>query len=296
MNRQEFFNIIKTKKSFLCIGLDSDISKIPKHLLNLDDPIFEFNKKIIDSTLDLAVAYKINTAFYESCGLKGWRSLEKTVDYLNKYKEQIFTIADAKRGDIGNTSKQYAKEFFDPNSSGLDFDAVTVNPYMGEDCITPFYSFKGKWVILLILTSNKGAYDFQFLQPQFHATLEKLGIKIRRDSNKKLFEQVMAKSYKWGGNENNTMFVIGANNAEIFSSIRNNFPEHFFLVPGVGAQGGNLLKVAKYGLNKQCGLLVNSSRKIIFASKGLDFAVKAKEQAIILQKQMERILKANNIL
>lgn len=277
MTRLELFNNIKQKKSFLCIGLDSDISKIPGHLLTEDDPVFEFNKQIIDATIDLAVAYKPNLAFYESSGSKGWISLEKTIKYLNKFKNEIFTIADAKRGDIGNTSKQYAKAFLE----NLDFNAITVAPYMGEDSVTPFLSFKEKWVILLALTSNKGAYDFQFLKNNINS--------------RNLFETVLIKSKEWG-NEDNMMYVVGATKSEMFSSIRKIIPGHFLLVPGIGAQGGDLQEVAQHGINKYCGLLVNSSRGIIFASNGFDFATKAREQAIILQKQMKDILKQYKII
>ncbi len=271
MTKQELFEIIKRKKSFLCIGLDTDITKIPQHLLKTDDPVFEFNKQIIDSTIDITVAYKPNLAFYESMGLQGWASLEKTINYLNKFKSEVFTIADAKRGDIGNTSKQYAKAFFDI----LDFDAVTVAPYMGEDSVSPFLSFNGKWVILLALTSNKGASDFQF---------------IKNEKNSKMFfEEVLIKSREWGTPEN-MMYVVGATQAEMLQDIRKIVPENFLLVPGVGAQGGSLEEVAKYGLNNQCGLIVNSSRGIIYASSQQDFAEKAREKALELQLQMEKIL------
>ena len=276
MNKQEIISNIKRKKSFLCIGLDSELSKIPKHLLSFSDPIFEFNKQIIDSTIDLAVAYKPNIAFYESLGTKGWQSLEKTIDYLNKFKSEVFTIADAKRGDIGNTSKQYAKAFFET----LDFNAITVAPYMGEDSVTPFLSYPEKWVILLALTSNKGADDFQ---------------NIFSKNEKQLFESVLTKAKQWG-NEENMMFVVGATQAIMLEKIRKIIPNHFLLVPGVGAQGGSLEDVAKYGFNKDCGLLVNASRNIIFASGGNDFSAKAREQALILQLAMQKILRENELI
>jgi orotidine-5'-phosphate decarboxylase len=274
MLKSELISLIQKKRSFLCIGLDTDLSKIPQHLLKAEDPAFEFNKQIIDATHDIAVAYKPNLAFYECNGVKGWQSLTKTIQYLKKFN--VFTIADAKRGDIGNTSTQYAKAFFNPEQSGLDFDAVTVAPYMGEDSVKPFLEFAGKWVILLALTSNKGAEDFQFFSSD--------GIK--------LFEEVLSRSKNWGSNEN-MMFVVGATKAEMLSSIRKIVPDHFLLVPGVGAQGGSLQEVAKYGLTKDCGLLVNSSRNIIYASKGTDFAEKAREEALKVQREMAAILDAN---
>ncbi len=279
MNRQELIDTIKKKKSFLCIGLDSDITKIPKHLLSNADPVFEFNKQIIDATNDLCVAYKPNLAFYESRGIKGLQSLEKTIKYLNDLKEKVFTIADAKRGDIGNTSQQYAKAFFDDASSGFNFDAVTVAPYMGEDSVSPFLSYKDKWMIVLALTSNKGADDFQQLSVQS----SEFGVR-------RLFERVIEKTTKWGSIEN-TMFVVGATRAEMLKEIRKIVPNHFLLIPGVGAQGGSLKEVAEYGLNKDCGLLVNSSRGIIFASDKEDFALKAREEAIILQQEMAAIIR-----
>ena len=275
MTSQELFQLIQKKRSFLCIGLDSDITKIPKHLLKEDDPVFAFNKQIIDSTHELAIAYKPNMAFYESNGSKGWQSLEKTIEYLKKF--EVFTIADAKRGDIGNTSTQYAKTFL----KKLDFDSVTVAPYMGEDSVKPFLDFENKWVVLLALTSNKGAFNFQFLKDS--------------KSGKTFFEEVLSQSQKWG-NTDNLMYVVGATQAEMLGDIRNIIPDHFLLVPGVGAQGGSLEEVAKYGLNKQCGLIVNSSRGIIFASGENDFAEKAREQAAMLQGQMKGILKENNLI
>lgn len=275
MRRSELISIIRKKKSFLCIGLDTDLSKIPQHLLQSEDPSFEFNKQIIDATHDLAVAYKPNLAFYECNGVRGWQSLTKTIQYLKKF--EVFTIADAKRGDIGNTSTQYAKAFFNPDQSGLDFDAVTVAPYMGEDSVKPFLEFTGKWVVLLALTSNKGAEDFQFFSSE----------------GKKLFEQVLTQSKTWGSEEN-MMFVVGATKAEMLTSIRKIVPDHFLLIPGVGAQGGSLQEVAKYGLTKDCGLLVNSSRNIIYASKENDFAEKAREEAEKVQLEMEVLLSSLN--
>lgn len=271
MTKQELVEQIRKKKSFLCIGLDSDITKIPEHLLNEEDPVFSFNKQIIDATHDLAVAYKPNTAFYESRGVEGWKSLQKTIDYLNNLENPVFTIADAKRGDIGNTSTQYAKAFFEQ----LNFDSVTVAPYMGKDSVSPFLQFDGKWAIVLALTSNQGAFDFQFIQNE--------------ENQKKLYETVLETSKTWGSEEN-MMFVVGATKAEMLSQVRKYIPNHFLLVPGVGAQGGSLEEVAKYGMNKDIGLLVNSSRGIIFASNGKDFAEKAREEALKLQKQMAGLI------
>ena len=267
MNRAELIHQIKSKRSFLCIGLDTDIKKIPTHLLELEDPIFEFNKQIIDATKDLCVAYKPNIAFYESMGVSGWNSLQKTLDYI---PENIFTIADAKRGDIGNTSSMYARAFFE----NMNFDSVTVAPYMGSDSVTPFLEFKAKWAILLALTSNKGGLDFQ---------------KIKGENGKQLFEQVLETSQKWGTDEN-MMYVVGATRTEQLSEIRKIIPNHFLLVPGVGAQGGNVQDVAKYGMNEDCGLLVNSSRGIIYASSDIDFAEKAREEAEKLQHKMDILL------
>jgi len=274
MNRQALIQLIRAKRSFLCIGLDPDLAKIPPHLLEEEDPVFEFNKQIIEATHDLAVAYKPNFAFYESHGVKGWQSLTKTIQYLNSvYPGQLFTIADAKRGDIGNTSQQYARAMFEPGSSGLDFDAVTVAPYMGEDSVKPFLSYSGKWIIVLALTSNKGAVDFQFFS----------------DNGIPLYEQVLEKSKSWG-NEENMMYVVGATKAEMLTGIRKIIPRHFLLVPGVGAQGGSLEEVVRYGITGECGLLVNSSRNIIHASNGKDFALKAREEAGRMQKEMNRLL------
>ena len=279
MTRQDLITLIKNRKSFLCIGLDPDLSKIPQHLLSTEDPVFEFNRLLIDATHDIAVAYKPNFAFYECNGIKGWQSLAKTIKYLKKFN--VFTIADAKRGDIGNTSTQYAKTFFNPAQSGMDFDAVTVAPYMGEDSVKPFLEFNNKWVVLLALTSNKGAFDFQFLSD--------------KSSNRKLFEEVLTKSQQWGSIEN-MMYVVGATKAEMLADVRKIVPDHFLLVPGVGAQGGSLQEVAKYGLTKDCGLLVNSSRNIIYASNGVDFAENARTEAVKMQLEMEQILNENRIL
>jgi len=271
MNQQQLFEQIKKKQSFLCIGLDSDSKKIPQHLLKKEDPLFAFNREIIDATHDLAVAYKPNLAFYERHGSKGWLSLEKTATYLKSHYPEIFIIADAKRGDIGNTSTLYARAFFE----NMDFDAVTVAPYMGEDSVLPFLSFKNKWVVLLALTSNKGAFDFQFLKDE--------------QSGNRLFESVLKISRNWGTTEN-MMYVVGATKAEKLKEIRNIVPDHFLLVPGVGAQGGSLKEVAGNGMNKKCGLLVNSSRGIIYASPDTDFAGKAREAARSLQTEMKELL------
>ena len=269
MTRQELVEQIRIKKSFLCVGLDSDISKIPSHLLETEDPIFEFNKAIIDATKDFCVAYKPNIAFYECHGPKGWESLKKTLDYIPK---NIFTIADAKRGDIGNTSTYYAKTYFEY----LNCDSVTVAPYMGEDSVTPFLEFENKWVILLALTSNKGALDFQFMT----------------DTNgEQLYKKVLRKSSKWG-NPDNMMYVVGATRADGIGEVRKLVPDNFFLVPGVGAQGGSLQDVANYGWNKDCGLLVNSSRGILYASSGSDFAQQAGIEAKKLQEEMAAILES----
>jgi orotidine-5'-phosphate decarboxylase len=277
MNREQLFEQIQDKRSFLCIGLDTDILKIPAFLKETSDPVFAFNKEIIDATQDLCVAYKPNLAFYESLGASGWVSLEKTVTYIReKYPEQ-FIIADAKRGDIGNTSSLYARAFFDR----MDFDAVTVAPYMGVDSVQPFMAYLEKWVILLALTSNKGADDFQFVQDG--------------PSGDFLFEKVLKTSQQWGSPDN-MMYVIGATKAEKLEEIRQIVPDHFLLVPGVGAQGGSLGEVARYGMNEQCGLLVNSSRAIIYASDGEDFARRAREEAMNVQVDMEELLLEADLL
>jgi orotidine-5'-phosphate decarboxylase len=277
MQKIDLVQQIKAKKSFLCIGLDTDLSKIPAHLLQQEDPIFAFNKAIIDATADLCVAYKPNLAFYESMGAAGWESLRKTMEYIPAH---CFTIADAKRGDIGNTSAMYAKTFFEPSAAGFNFDSVTVAPYMGSDSVTPFLAYSNKWVILLALTSNDGAKDFQF--DSF-------------ENGEKVFERVLLKSSQWGSDEN-MMYVVGATRGEAFAAIRKLVPNHFLLVPGVGAQGGSLAEVCKYGLNKECGLLVNSSRAIIYASNTIDFASKAREAALAMQQEMEIILQENKII
>ncbi|GAL67964.1 orotidine-5'-phosphate decarboxylase [Jejuia pallidilutea] len=265
MTTEKLISEIKKKQSFLCIGLDVDLTKIPQHLLNNEDPIFAFNKAIIDATHDLCVAYKPNTAFYEAYGLKGWKSLEKTITYLNEKYPEIFTIADAKRGDIGNTSSMYAKAFFED----LAFDSVTVAPYMGKDSVEPFLAFKNKHTILLALTSNQGAFDFQ----------------TKTIDGKEVYKQVLETSKTWK-NAENLMYVVGATKAEYLGEIRNIIPDSFLLVPGVGAQGGNLQEVCKYGMNASVGLLINSSRGIIYASKNEDFAEASAQKAALLQKDM----------
>jgi orotidine-5'-phosphate decarboxylase len=274
MNYQQLTALIKEKRSFLCIGLDTDPEKIPQHLHNFDDPVFEFNRQIIDATIDFAVAYKPNMAFYESEGIKGWKSLEKTINYLRNFKDSVFTIADAKRGDIGNTSERYAKAFLAEPPTGLGFDAITVAPYMGSDSVKPFLKYPDKWVILLALTSNPGAFDFQ---------TQKL------HNGQMVFETAIQKSLEWGTTEN-MMYVVGATKSEMLAEIRSIIPDHFLLVPGIGAQGGSLEEVAGYGMNKNCGLLVNSSRGIIYASNQTDFAEAAREEASLLKDQMEQQL------
>ena len=275
MNRQQLINEIITKKTFLCVGLDTDINKIPAHLKNEEDPIFAFNKAIIDATAPYCVAYKPNLAFYECYGLKGMLAFEKTIQYIKENHPNHFIIADAKRGDIGNTSKMYAQTFFEE----YNLDSVTVAPYMGEDSVKPFLEYDGKWVILLALTSNKGSHDFQL-------TEDKQG--------ERLFEKVLKKSQEWGTTEN-LMYVVGATQGKMFEDIRRMAPEHFLLVPGVGAQGGSLQEVCKYGMTKDCGLLVNSSRGIIYASTDTDFAevaaVKAKELQEEMAVELEHIAK-----
>ncbi len=271
MTKQDLIQQIFQKKSYLCVGLDTDIRKIPRHLLDFPDPVFEFNRQIIDATRDFCVAYKPNIAFYEAGGRKGWESLEKTLAYIPK---ECFTIADAKRGDIGNTSGLYARAFFDKHASGLDFDSVTVAPYMGHDSVLPFLEYPGKWVILLALTSNTGAGDFQNLE---------------LSGGGQLFEKVLQTSREWGSDQN-LMYVVGATRASRLEEIRKIVPDHFLLIPGVGAQGGSLADVSRYGMNKDCGLLVNSSRGIIYASSGEDFANRAKEEAAAIQKEMAEYL------
>ena len=275
MNRQQLINEIFTKKTFLCVGLDTDINKIPAHLKNEDDPIFAFNKAIIDATAPYCVAYKPNLAFYECYGLKGMLAFEKTIQYIKENHPNHFIIADAKRGDIGNTSKMYAQTFFEE----YNLDSVTVAPYMGEDSVKPFLEYAGKWVILLALTSNKGSHDFQLTED---------------NQGERLFEKVLEKSQEWGTTEN-LMYVVGATQGKMFEDIRRMAPEHFLLVPGVGAQGGSLQEVCKYGMTKDCGLLVNSSRGIIYASTDTDFAevaaVKAKELQEEMAVELERITK-----
>jgi orotidine-5'-phosphate decarboxylase len=276
MNKEQLFGQIKQKKSFLCIGLDPVLNNIPQHLLKYNDPILEFNKQIIDATKDLCVAYKPNTAFYESMGTKGWETLTRTWEYIPK---EIFSIADAKRGDIGNTSAMYADAFFNESQAGMSFDAITVAPYMGRDSVLPFLNHQNKWVILLALTSNEGHSDFQTLEV----------------GEASLFEEVIKTSSQWADSEQ-LMYVVGATRGAAFQNIRKLVPDHFLLVPGVGAQGGSLTEVCKFGLNKSCGLLVNSSRGILYAGKEEDFAIKAREEALKLQKEMEQILLAADLI
>ncbi len=270
MTRQELYRQIQDKQSYLCIGLDTDITRIPEHLRRVADPVFEFNREIIDATRDLCVAYKPNLAFYEAQGADGWRSLERTLDYI---PDEHFVIADAKRGDIGNTSRLYARAFFER----LDVDAVTVAPYMGEDSVAPFLGFPGKWVILLGLTSNQGSRDFQL---------------TRQDSGEPLYEKVMRRAMTWGGADE-LMFVVGATHPAKFEEIRRIAPEHFLLVPGVGAQGGDLAAVSRYGRNRQLGLLVNSSRGILYAGSGKGFAEAARRAAQAMQREMAKALGEN---
>lgn len=266
MNKQQLFENIKKKQSFLCVGLDTDIRKIPQHLLTEEDPIFAFNKAIIDATAPYCIAYKPNLAFYESMGVKGWTAFEKTVSYLNSHYPDQFIIADAKRGDIGNTSAMYARTFFEE----MQLDALTVAPYMGEDSVTPFLDYDGKWVILLALTSNKGSHDFQLTEDR---------------NGERLFEKVLRKSQEWG-NADNMMYVVGATQGRMFEDIRKIVPDHFLLVPGIGAQGGSLEEVCRYGMNSTCGLIVNSSRAIIYADASENFAATAAEKAREVQQQM----------
>jgi orotidine-5'-phosphate decarboxylase len=277
MNASELFEQIKQKRSFLCIGLDTDLNRIPEFLLSKQDPIFEFNRAIIDATADYTIAYKPNLAFYELHGASGWNSLQKTVKYIRTNHPNILTIADAKRGDIANTSRMYARTFF----NHLDFDAITLSPYMGHNTVEPFLTFEGKWAIILALTSNSSFDDFQLFK--------------NPETGKRLFEEVIGKSLHWG-NENNMMYVVGATRAEMLSDIRKIIPDHFLLVPGVGEQGGSLADVAKYGMNKQCGLLVNSARGILYSDNSMRFAGAARTKAMLLQKEMEGLLQAAGIL
>lgn len=276
MKRTELVENIKRKESFLCVGLDPDIKKIPQHLLREENPLFAFNKAIIDATASYCVAYKPNLAFYESLGVEGWIALERTVKYLKENHPDQFIIADAKRGDIGNTSMLYARSFFEH----LDVDAITVAPYMGEDSVTPFLGYEGKWVILLALTSNKGSHDFQLIEDK---------------NGKRLFEHVITTSQKWA-TPDEMMYVVGATQGSMFKDIRNVAPQSFLLVPGVGAQGGSLEEVARYGMISDCGLLVNSSRGIIYASSGEDFAEAAGKEAEKLRDQMSALLKSSHII
>lgn len=276
MTKQQLFENIKRKKSFLCVGLDTDIKKIPEHLLREEDPIFAFNKAIIDATADLCIAYKPNLAFYESLGVKGWIAFEKTVTYIKENYPDQFIIADAKRGDIGNTSEMYARSFFDE----LNIDSVTVAPYMGEDSVKPFLLYPEKWVILLALTSNKGSHDFQLTEDA---------------QGERLFEKVLRKSQEWASDEQ-MMYVVGATQGKMFTDIRKVAPNHFLLVPGVGAQGGSLEEVCKYGMNSTCGLIVNSSRAIIYADKTEGFAEAARKAAQEVQQDMAGELKIANLL
>ena len=277
MKKEDLISQIKRKKSFLCIGLDTDINKIPKFLLDTDDPIFEFNKKIIDATNSYCVAYKPNIAFYESLGLNGWKALEKTINYINSYYPEIFTIADAKRGDIGNTSSMYAKAYFET----LNFDSITINPYMGKDSVEPFLEFQNKHTIVLALTSNLGAFDFQ--------------TKNIADNSNKLYEQIIKTSTSWK-NSNQLMYVVGATKASYLKEIRNIVPNNFLLIPGVGAQGGDLKEVCDNGLNDEVGLLINSSRSIIYASNDTNFDIDAAKNAKEIQSQMEDILSSRRLV
>ncbi|HOF92869.1 MAG TPA: orotidine-5'-phosphate decarboxylase [Bacteroidales bacterium] len=272
MNRQEIISQIKTKATFLCIGLDPDIQKIPSHLLKGEEPLFAFNKAIIDATHDLCVAYKPNLAFYESCGLEGWKAFEKTVRYIREKDPTQFIIADAKRGDIGNTAEMYARSFYE----SLPIDAVTLAPYMGKDSVQPFLSYPGKWAILLALTSNRGSADFQMLEDA---------------QGERLFEKVLRRSSDWG-DEFSMMYVVGATQGSLLQDVRKLVPRHFLLVPGVGTQGGSLKEVARYAMNDDCGLLVNASRQILYASKEEEFAQAARQEAMKLQQEMQTYLKA----
>lgn len=276
MNRAELFRLIQKKRSFLCVGLDTDLKRIPSFLYKEKDPVFAFNRQIVDATLPYAVAYKPNLAFYESLGAEGWDSLRKTVEYIRSKNEPVFLIADAKRGDISNTSAMYARTFFET----LDFDAVTLSPYMGFDTVAPFLKYANKWSVILGLTSNESAQDFQYFE---------------ESSGEHLYEKVLRTAKHWGSSEQ-IMFVVGATKPEAFRSIRNIVPDHFLLVPGIGTQGGSLKAVAQYGLNNHCGLLVNVSRSIIYASNETDFAVNAAGKAKNLQQQMEQLLIDRNLL
>lgn len=276
MNKQQLTDNIKRKKTFLCVGLDTDLKKIPEHLLREEDPIFAFNRAIIDATADYCIAYKPNLAFYESAGLKGWEAFEKTVRYIRENYPDQFIIADAKRGDIGNTSAMYARTFFEE----LDVDAVTVAPYMGEDSVTPFLGYEGKWVILLALTSNKGSHDFQL---------------IKDEQGEMLFQKVLRTSRHWS-DDSNMMYVVGATQGKMFTEIRKIVPDHFLLVPGIGAQGGSLSEVCIYGINRSCGLIVNSSRAIIYADKTVNFVQAAREEAHKVQIEMEQELRKVGII
>ena len=279
MTREELFENIKKKQSFLCVGLDTDVNKIPEFMFDKyeGDYIFEFNKQIIDATAKYCVAYKPNLAFYESLGLQGWDVLERTVDYIRSNYPDMFLIADAKRGDIGNTSAMYVRTFF----GAMDFDSVTVAPYMGEDSVSPFLTYEGKWVTLLALTSNKGAFDFQFMKDA--------------ETGDTLYQKVLKTSKNWG-NADNMMYVVGATKADMLSDIREIIPDNFLLVPGIGAQGGSLEEVVKHGMNSQCGLLVNSSRAIIYAANDETFAEAAAREAKKVQEQMAGFLKAAGMI
>lgn len=277
MNKEQLIEQIKKKKSFLCVGLDPDLEKLPEHLLDLEDPITAFNKEIIEATSDLCVAYKPNIAFFECYGERGWKSLRQTWELLPK---DVLSIADAKRGDIGNTAARYAKAFFDTEISGLGFDAITVAPYMGKDSVQPFTAFDGKWAVVLGLTSNQGSEDFQMLSVE---------------SSGPLYQEVLRKVKLWASTDN-LMFVVGATKGEYIQDVRAVVPDHFLLVPGVGAQGGSLIDVCNYGMNKDCGLLVNSTRGIIYASNGRDFADRARDKALELQREMEEQLYQHKII
>ena len=275
MTSHEIYQQIQKKRSFLCIGLDSDINKIPRYLYDTTDPVFAFNKEIIDATHELAVAYKPNLAFYESLGVSGWNTLEKTVNYIRYNYPDLFVIADAKRGDIGNTSNLYARAFFD----AMDFDAVTVSPYMGEDSVKPFLTYVGRWVIVLALTSNKGSEDFQYM----------------KENDERLFEKVLQTSKQWGDSDS-MMYVVGATRAEMLKDVRAIVPHHFILVPGVGAQGGSLTEVARHGMNEKCGLLVNASRSVIFAGNDENFADAARQEATDIQQEMAGLLEEGGLV